>query len=145
MLQRADALLFAYDVGDWASFETMKAVCEKVLASAGAGEGAGEGGGADVPVAIVATKADTPAGAWQVEAGEGREFAGRVGGVFGVCSAKEGEGVVDAVEGCVMGVVEGKVRLVREREERFRERVETYGGRAGGSGKAVRVVGKVER
>jgi len=141
MLQRADALLFAYDVGDRGSFETMKAVCAKVLASAGAG--AGEG--ADVAVGIVATKADTPAGKWQVEAGEGREFAGRVGGVFGACSAKEGGGVVDAVEGPVMVFVEGKVRLVGEREERFRGRVEMYRERAGGGGKAALVVGMVGR
>lgn len=141
MLQRADALLFAYDVGDRASFKTMKAVCEKVLASVGEGEGEG----VEVPVGIVATKADTPAGKWQVGAGDGREFAGRVGGVFGACSAKEGRGVVELVEGTVMAVVEGKVRLVREREERFRGRVEMYRGRAGGGGKAARVVGKVGR
>lgn len=118
-LERVDACLLVYDVGERGSFEEMEDVYEKVIAASG-----GEGG--HVPVGVVAAKADTPRGKWRVEAEEGRRFAGRVGGVFAACSAKGGEGVEDAVELPVMVAVEGKIELLREREERHRERMEIY-------------------
>lgn len=111
-LKGVDACLLVYDVGERASFAEMRDVYETVVAASG-------GRDVCVPVGVVAAKSDTRGGKWLVGAQEGRQFAGRVGGVFAACSAKEGEGVEDAVELPVMVAVEGKMELLREREERY--------------------------
>ena len=136
-LKQADAVLCVYDVGDQKSFEQVKDIYEAVLASLGED--------VRVPVGVVAAKSDTPTGKWQVEAEEGREFARRVGGAFAACSAKEGEGVEDAVEGPVTLAVEGKMLLSREREERYRERVKMYEERGRKSEDTATLVGRVGR
>lgn len=136
-LKQSDVLLFAYDVGDRESFEKMKEIYEKVLAAAGEG--------LNVPVGIVATKSDTSKEEWQVEAEEGREFASRIGGVFAACSAKEGEGVQDAVEGPVLVLVEGKRKLLKEREERDQGRNKSRQERAERDRNTGTVMDKVRR
>ncbi len=137
LLKRADALLFVYDVGDQGSFENIKDVYEKLSAAPGQG--------VHVPVGIVAAKSDTPKDKWQVKSGEGKDFASSIGGVFATCSAQEGEGVEDAVEGPVMVAVEGRMTMLREREERHQERMRTYQERAVKSGSKATVMEKVGR
>lgn len=122
LLKRVDTLLFVYDVGDRESFEKMENIYKKVSAALGEG--------VNVPIGIVAAKSDTPKEKWQVKAEEESELASRLGGVFATCSAKEGEGVEHAVEKLVKVAVEGKINLLRERQERHRERMKVYQGRA---------------
>jgi len=137
-LKRVDALLFVYDIGDPKSFEKMKDIYENVVATLGEG--------VHVPVGVVAAKSDMMRKEkWQVEAEEGREFASRLGGVFAVCSAKEGEGVEDAVERPVTVAVEGKMKLLREREERHQERMEMCQERGRKSENTATVMEKVRR
>jgi len=136
-LKGVDVLLFAYDVGDRGSFVKMKDIYQKVLAILD--------GVVNVPVCIVATKSDTPKEKWQVEAEEGREFASRLGGVFVACSAKDGDGVEDAVERPVTVFVERRMELLRQREERHQERMRRYQERARKSEPTATVMEKVRR
>lgn len=136
-LKEVDVLLIAYDVGDRGSFVKMKDIYQKVLATLDEG--------VDVPVCIVAAKSDTPKEKWQVEAEEGREFASRLGGVFVACSAKDGDGVEDAVERPVTVVVERRMKLLRQREERHQERTRMYQEAARKSEPTATVMGKVRR
>lgn len=63
----------------------------------------------NVLVGVEAAKSNTPKGKWQVEAGEGRELARRLEGVFAVSSAEGTESVEDAVQRLVMAAEEGTV------------------------------------
>lgn len=65
--------------------------------------------------------------------------------MFAVCSAKEGEGVKDAVERPVTVAVKGKMKLLRKREKRHQKRMKMCQKRGQKSENTATVMEKVRQ
>ncbi|OCK85731.1 hypothetical protein K432DRAFT_439051 [Lepidopterella palustris CBS 459.81] len=94
-----DVMMPIYNVSDKRSFDKLDIVRENVVSTLGEGfygDCGDEGGFAERRFGV------------EGRAGEGREFAGRVGGTYCECSVKYGQRVQEAINGLVKAVLESR-------------------------------------
>jgi GTPase SAR1 family protein len=102
-----DSLILVYDVGDRMTFTALPEIHKKALELSGK---------ADLPVAVMANKFDMFQESREVSEEEGLEFAEAIGGLFGQCSAREGDGIKELIQQLMRQVVNERVRLLDEQD-----------------------------
>ena len=102
-----DALVLVYDVGARSTFYALPDIYQKVLNLSGK---------TNVPVVVMANKVDVYQDSQEVNASEGREFAEAIGGIFGECSAREGDRVEELVQQMMKPVVKARLFSLEEKD-----------------------------
>lgn len=113
-LQALDALALVYDVGDWSTFTVLPEIYQKSRELSGK---------VDFPVVVVANKVDLFQPSREVDADRGRELAEAIGGVYGECSAREGDEVRQTIQDIMKLGVKARLHSLEQQDlQSLRER-----------------------
>jgi GTPase SAR1 family protein len=105
--QDLDGLVLVYDVGDRSTFAALPEIFRRVKELAGK---------APFPIAVVGNKVDLFQQAREVDPDEGTALAEAMGGIFGLCSAREGDKVREIVQQIMKNAVSARLQSLEEKE-----------------------------